>query len=152
MFTDPIFYGRVDLQGRLLFSKRTKALYEGRIVSMVGKDVGVRVDEDKALLSNRQRRWYFGQVLGQIHRETGQPVDDLHLFFKRKYLGDAESRLIVIVDGKGNLIEEANCTSTPSITVCSTTKMTHYLEDIRRFAAADLHIDIPDPDPQFRSL
>lgn len=135
-----------------MMSHRTKRLYDARLVSLVGKAIGIQIDEDKALLSERQRRWYFGQVLGRIHRENGQPVDDLHLYFKRKFLGDAESRLIVIVDGNGQVIDEASCTSTPSITVCSTTKMTKYIEDIRGFAAADLHIDIPDPDPQFRSV
>lgn len=147
----PIFPVLVSEKGRLQFTEGDRRGLDMWLATLAGKHALVTVKEDRASLSERQRRWYFGQVLGRIHKHTGQDKDELHLYFKDLYLGSPEHKLLVIVNANGEIVDERDVLDRPSITVLSTKGMAHYCDLIRGFAALKLALDIPNPDPQWRT-
>lgn len=148
----PIFPARVSERGRLEFAEVDRRGLDMWLASLAGKHVLATFREDRASLSERQRRWYFGQVLGRIHKHTGQDVEEeLHPYFKDKFLGTPENRLIVLVDAQGEVVDERDVTREQTITVLNTKEMAHYCEQIREMAALKLAIDIPNPDPEWRT-
>lgn len=73
-----------------------------------------------------------------ISDETGQDKDDLHEYFKQKFLGFDTKTLWGVQVFKS--------VSTASL---DTLQFTQYLERIRAFAAAELGIELPDPQDQY---
>jgi hypothetical protein len=148
----PTFPALVSPKGRLQFGEVERRGLDMWLSTLAGKAVTVKVHEDRASLSERQRRWYFGQILKRITDHTGQERDDLHLYFKDKFLGAPENRLIVLVDGNGEIVDERQVPIDPSITVLTTKQMANYCDQIRMFAAVPpLCIDIPNPSKDFRT-
>lgn len=141
----------VSERGRLQFSEDHRRAMDAWLLTQCGCYVDVAMTPVGSSLSEQQRRWYFGQILGRITKDTGQPKDDLHLYFKSRLLGNPEHRVIVLLDGNGEVKDERNVAVDPSITVLSRRKMRDYCDDIRGIAALELNIDIPDPDPSKRS-
>lgn len=148
----PEFPALVSQVGKLQFTNFDRREMDGYLTTLRMKRVLVRIAEDGARLSERQRRWYFGQVLGRIVGHTGQPKEDLHLYFKDKFLGSPENKLLVIVDANGQVIDERDVLERPSITVLGTKAMAEYCDEIRKFAALHMNLDIPNPDRQWRSV
>lgn len=148
---DDSFPAVVSEQGRLQFSHGARMEMDAYLTTLRCRPVFVTVTEDRAPLSARQRRWYFGQVLGRITEHTGQEKDELHDYFKDLFLGAPEERLIVLVDSNGEVIDERSVHHELSITKLNTKTMARYCDQIREFAALRLAIEIPNPDPDWRS-
>lgn len=87
--------------------------------------------------SNEQNRYYWGVVLNLISKETEHHPEELHEFFKSKYLIDH----ISIKTSKG-LIEDKTIKSTTKL---NTKDFELYLEDCRKWALDFLNINIPLP-------
>lgn len=149
--TDNVFPALVSEKHRLQFSEGIRREMDELLWRLSGQHVEVEIRKESQALSARQRRFYFGVILKRIHQKTGQPIDDLHLYFKGRLLGNPHSRVIVLVDANGEVRDEREVYDDPSITVLSTRKMSRYSDDIRMIAAAELGIDIPDPDPTRRT-
>lgn len=81
--------------------------------------------------SNNQNSYYWGVVLSLIYDHTGHTPEELHEAFKWKFLKRFNS------DG----LEFAKST-----TELTTGEMMEYVENIKKFAAEELDIVIPDPD------
>jgi hypothetical protein len=148
----PTFPATVTDTGRLCFDVASRRGLDRWLCSLAGTHALVSVRKDRASLSERQRRWYFGEILKRITEHTGQDVDDLHLYFKDRFLGSPDHRLLVLVDGHGDVVDERDLLDGPSITTLSTTAMADYCDQIRMFAADRLQVDIPNPDPHWRAL
>lgn len=84
----------------------------------------------KPVRSGNQNRYYRGVVLSMIEDYTGQDADDLHHYFRAKFLG---------VDDKGGIEIPI------STTILTTKEMENYMEAIKRFASVNLGLYIPDP-------
>ena len=121
--------GRLELADRPAFSRAMKHFKRGRVT--------VRVEIDRGKRSNQANR-YYRLVLGLISDETGHDVDELHEYYKHKY---GTPRTVTLM-GK-------------DIEIWTTTqddpeKFFQYVEDVRRHALIDLHVETPDPDPALR--
>lgn len=93
----------------------------------------------------RQNRWYWSQVVGLTAKHTGYTADEMHDIFKMKFI----PKRLAICDGNGEVFDEY-------VLGGSTRKMTtkdfaEYCDAIRQWAAETLDVDIPDPDPDWRS-
>jgi len=82
-----------------------------------------------------QNNYYWAVVLKVIASETGHTTEELHEYFKNEYLI--------------NRFEEKKVLDKTIVVETSTTKLstkvfTKYIEDIRRFASAELGCYIPD--------
>ena len=82
---------------------------------------------------------------------TGHDVDELHAYCSHKFLNPPERKQLVIVDVDGVVVDEADVQLYPDrVRLLSTSQMADYCDDIRQWAAADLHLDIPDPDRRWK--
>jgi hypothetical protein len=101
----------------------------------------VKITKKRAKRSINQNSLYW-MWLTCIEQETGNDKDDLHLFFKNKfigqkyvYLGDHESLVTI------------------STTKLNTAKFKQYLDKVQMFANAELNISLPNPeDLQFEQF
>lgn len=111
-----------------------KPMFDKELQGFEGKDVFVTLKEAKSTRSDNQNRYYFGVVLKIISDETGNDVEDLHEYFKTKYLP----------------VEEKEILNSKVYTYKSTTSLVkkdfeEYLEKIRAFAAIELGLRIALP-------
>lgn len=70
-----------------------------------------------------------------IEQETGQPKEDIHEFFKMKFLGVSERTAFNLTFFVPN-----------STTKLDTKQFTDFLDQVQAFAATDLGITLPNPE------
>ena len=121
----PIFRGSVS-KGNLVMGQD----YIDYLFTLEGQDVDVEIYKHKTKRSIQQNKLYFA-MLKIISENTGHSKDELHEFFKQKFLGDK-----IEVFGE------------PFICSRSTTKLTTetfstFLGDIRFFIMEAAGIDLP---------
>jgi hypothetical protein len=103
----------------------------------IGYEIKVSKIENKRSLD--QNRLYF-LYLGCIGQETGNDKDQLHEFFKAKYLG------IETIELKFSKSQDYYINICKSTTKLTTKRFTEYLEKIVIFASTELRITLPNPD------
>lgn len=81
-----------------------------------------------------QLKYYMGVVLKMISKETGYTIDELHEFFKEKYL---PIKIVTINEESIETISTKNVTSK---------EMGEYIEQIRAWARLELDLHIPTKD------
>lgn len=89
-----------------------------------------------------QANAYYWHVLGLIEEHTGHDSDELHEYFKQKFI----PKRVAICDGNGEVKDDA-------VVGGSTAKMNRsdfydYVEAVRHFALVELNVETPDPDPK----
>ena len=109
-------------------------------------EVTITIERARATRSELQNRWYWGQILRLLSEHTGYTVDELHEYCKHKF----NAKTVCIQDKDGVVVEEERVG-------ISTTKLNRitfgeYCEAIRQWAAQDLGVNIPDPDPNWRQV
>jgi hypothetical protein len=119
--------GKITFNNQQIFVEELKGL-DGDIV--------ITVTEGRRKRSIAQNSYYWGKVIQMISDYTGDEPDNVHDFFKGRFLTD--KRMIVIADEE----IEAEKASTTRLT---TKGMDEYMEKIRRFAAEKLNLNIPEP-------
>jgi len=82
---------------------------------------------------------YYWFLLTMLEQDTGNDKDDLHEYFKEKWLRDTYKQISVFPDSIGDL------TYTKSTTKLTTLEMEDYLEKIRVFASRELGCFLPLP-------
>lgn len=125
-----IHRGHVSEGGKLVLADR-----EGFLRAMhahAGKDVEVVVRRVRARRSNQVNRWYWGCILASIGEYCGYEPEEAHDAMKWMFL-----RRPADVDGAPDTVR-----STADLT---SAEFSEYCEQIRRWAATNLGIDIPDP-------
>lgn len=121
--------GRLELSDRQAFSRAMRHFRRG--------PVSVRIQVDHGKRSNQANR-YYRLVLGLIGDCNGDDSEDLHDFFKKRFLTPEVHTVL----GEG-------------IAVYTTRKLSpeqfyEYVENVRRFALTELGVVTPDPDPAMR--
>lgn len=94
--------------------------------------MGVTVKPYRRNRSQEQNRLYWGVWLAMLADYTGHTAEELHEFFKDKFL----QRRAATVLGRTLLME-------PTTTSLKVDEFTAYLEQIRMFAAENLGCDLP---------
>lgn len=100
------------------------------------KTYTVEITEKKPVRTISQHKLYW-LWLTCLSFETGNDKDDLHEFFKEKYIEPT----IVTVFG----VEQKRRTTT----TLTTTQFKYFLDHIQQFASTDLSITLPDPESQY---
>jgi len=89
----------------------------------------------KRTLSQNALMWkWIGEVANLVHKETGQDADDIHEFFKTKFL---PARIVEIA---GETIERRTTTK------LSTQEMSDYMTKIHAFVTSELGFILPLPE------
>lgn len=131
-----VFTGRIRAGKLHVRNWRPLELRDGEVL--------ITVERAHATRSLLQNAWYWGQILKLISDHTGYSPDELHEYCKERF----NSKTLVIVDDQGEVKDE----KTIGLSTTKLNKVTfgEYCEAIRQWAAEDLGVVIPDPDPNWR--
>jgi hypothetical protein len=99
-------------------------------------DVIVIVSECRGKRSDNQNRYIWGVVYKLISDFTGYTCEEVHEYYKEKFLSDKKTIQIGAEEIPINVA---------STTKLSTKEFEEYCENIRRHAAVELQILIPEP-------
>ena len=123
---------------------RSKQKFEQAIAQFKDGEVSVTIERKYATRSENQNAWYFGCILPLLSEHTGYTVDELHEYCKSRF----NAKTVTIVDANGEIKDESRIGQTTT----KLNKLTFgdYCERIREWAASDLGVTIPDPDPDWR--
>lgn len=133
--------GRIE-KGKLLIrsaKRMTEALSFWRDC-----EVTVTIERRHAIRSIKANKYYFGVCLRLLSEHTGYTVDELHEWAKAKFL----PKRILIQDSDGIVHDDTPIGGTT--TTLNRVQFYDYVEQIRQFAAEELSVVIPDPDPNWR--
>lgn len=112
-------------------------------LNLSGKPWHVRIEpfKKRRTLSQNALMWAeINWIVDAIGRETGNDADDLHRFFKRKFLA------LRIIEVNGETVELEPTTKT-----LTTVQMSDYMERIRAWCASELGLVLPEYRPDERS-
>jgi hypothetical protein len=117
--------GALKLLNRSGFSRAMRRMKPGPVIVVVEYPTRHR--------SGQANRYYWGVVLAMIAEYTGHDQMELHEYFKKRF------NPIAFTLGKDEQIIGG------STTQMDTQQFTEYVEAVRRFAATELSVNIPDP-------
>ena len=113
--------------------------------------VTVTIKRERPQASLLQFGYYHGLVLPMIVEETCGSADDvedlrrLHLELKARFLPHK------VVEWTDHATGEMHrCEVVPSLGDLNSKEMTDYVDRVRLFAAEDLHLEIPEPDKDWK--
>lgn len=107
-------------------------------------EVLITVERAHATRSLAQNAWYWGQILRLLAEDTGYTPDELHEYCKQRF----NAKRVTFCDDDGVVKDDQ--TIGLSTRKLNRIAFGEYCEQIRQWAAADLHVAIPDPDPDWR--
>lgn len=134
-----VYYAHIDEHGRIHMD--APEAFKRASMALAGKPVQVTLGPMSKRRTDRANRWYWGQILELMSVKTGHTPDELHEYCKARFI----PKRLAICDGNGVVIDDRVIGG--STTKLNTADMANYCEEIRRFAAEDLGLVIPDPDP-----
>lgn len=124
--------GKLDLRNRKRFSEQLGRLKDGA--------VQITIERIHATRSIPQSRWYWGVIVEMLSEHTGFSPDEMHEVLKAKFL----PKKLAVQDGNGEIRGEFVIGGTT--TSLNKIEFGEYCEAIRRWAAEELDVVIPDPD------
>ena len=116
-------------------SKDAAISYIDKLPEDKAYDLSVTQKKSKRTLSQNSLYWLY---LSCISDETGGDKDDLHMFFRKKYLKRGE-----LIFGNESI------TSTYSTKQLDTKLFTEYIDKIVIFASSELGIILPNPSDKY---
>jgi hypothetical protein len=127
---DRIFFGRFE-DGKL------KIRDKGRLDMLAGlldkKELKIEISEYRSTRSGKQNGYYWAVVIPMIAEHQGcekWEYDQVHYDLKRQILGTKKKGKLDIVQSSAKM---------------DTLEFTEYIEAVRRWAAKELGLNIPDP-------
>jgi len=109
-----------------------KGAYNLHLATLQGEDVAIVIKKWRGQRSKKQNRYLWGGVYRIISDVTGHTEDELHEFFKTKFLRK-----------KVNVLGEDR-TVVGSTTKLNTKEFTDYIEKIKRFVQSNFDIFVPE--------
>lgn len=134
--TGRIERGQLKVRNRRSFEAAMKKFRDG--------DVLITVEKKHATRSVEANRYYFGVCLKLIAEHTGYTVDEVHEWAKAKFI----PKHVAICDRNGEIKDDLVIGG--STTRLNKVQFYEYVESIRQFAAEELDVNIPDPNPNWR--
>lgn len=125
--TTPLFDGTIR-DSKLFLDKGEK--FKQYLAGLNGKRVQVTVEKIKHSRTNGQNRYLWGVCYKLIADHTGAEPEEVHAALKFQF---SSKRFI------GNLVAASSTARMDTIL------FTEYIEKVRRWAAEELSINIPDP-------
>lgn len=122
----------MDIRNRKQFVEQLRRLRDGA--------VRITVERIHATRSIQQSRWYWGVIVEQIAEHTGYTPDEVHEILKAKFI----PKRLAVAGGNGEIVDEFVIGG--STAQMNKVEFGEYCEVIRRWAAEELGIVIPDPD------
>lgn len=122
-----IHHGKVA-QGKLKFDMPSKYLVH--LSKLEGKRFELVLRQEKSKRSDQQNRYMWGVVYEILSEHTGYTPEEIHAIMKFKFL---------------RIRDERNNEYVRSTTKLNTAEMENYLDKIKKWAAQDLGVFIPDP-------
>lgn len=133
--------GRVE-KGKLLI--RSPKRMQDVLAEWRDCEVTVTIEKRHAIRSIEANRYYFGVCLKLIAEYTGHTIDELHDWAKARFI----PKHLSILDKNGEIKDDLVIGGTT--TRLNRVQFYEYVESIRKFAAEELGLDIPEPDPNWR--
>lgn len=124
--------GRLELRNKREFQARLRRMKDGA--------VRVTVERIQATRSIQQSRWYWGVIVDLLSEHTGYTPDEIHDVLKAKFL----PKKLAVTDSNGEIKGEFVIGGTT--TRLNKNEFGEFCESIRRWAAEELGVVIPDPD------
>jgi len=117
--------------------------FDKEVLAFAGKDVEVMIHRPRSKRSGQQNRYYWGGVVPIVCRglnDVGYRISEAetHEYLKASFLKDS-----IVNEKTGELLPMIG--STRKLT---TVEFMEYIQDIQRWAAEFLGIEIPDPNEQ----
>ncbi len=102
-----------------------------------GKKIYVVIKKEETPRSNQQNRYYRGVIVKLLSDHTGHSPDEMHEILKSIFL-----KRWFELETKQGIVRHCVIGSTTDL---STVKMEEFNENIRRWAALELGVNIPEP-------
>lgn len=131
-------------KGRLVIGLRALKALHAAVFGWRACPVTVTVEKRHATRSSQANRYYFGVCLKHISDYTGYTVDEVHDWAKARFI----PKHVAICDKNGEIKDDLVIGGTTR--KLNSLQFYEYLEAIRKFAAEELDLNIPDPDPDWR--
>lgn len=119
---------------------RRKRQMQAALGRMRDGEVLITIARHHATRSLQQNRWYWGVIVELLAEHTGYTPDEIHEVLKAKFL----PKKIALADGNGEIQGEYVIGGTT--TRLNKLEFGEYCEAIRRWAAEELAVVIPDPE------
>lgn len=128
-------------EGRLVIHNR-KA-FDSAVESIrPGTQVEIAVTRLYATRSIKQNRWYWGVCVELLSEHTGYGPEEMHDILKAKFL----PKHLAVTNGNGHIVDSFVIGG--STRELNTVEFKQYTERIQQWAAEDLGVVIPDPEPE----
>lgn len=124
--------GRLEIRNRKRLNEQIRRMRDGEVVILIERTTAAR--------SQQQNRWYWGVIVDLLSEHTGFTPDEMHEVLKAKFL----PKKLSVTDGNGEIREEFVIGG--SSAKLNKVEFGEYCEAIRRWAAEELDVIIPDPD------
>jgi hypothetical protein len=139
------YYGRVE--GDLVKIFRAKEMTEMIVRNFAGHDIEITIQRKRKRRSLMQNAYYFGVVLPLVMsglNDAGYKVskESTHEFLKATFFKQE-----LVNEQTGEILQTVGSTAK-----MSTVQMMEYFEDITRWAAEFLNVQIPGPGEQIELL
>ncbi len=128
--------------GRLLFHNR-KAFDSALSTVRSGTEVELAVTRLYATRSLKQNKWYWGVAVSLLSEHTGYGPEEMHDILKAKFL----PKHLAVTNGNGRVVDSFVIGG--STRELNTVEFKDYSERIQQWAAEDIGVVIPDPDPDY---
>lgn len=107
-------------------------------------EIEILIERKHATRSLQANRYYFGVVLKLISEHTGYDVNETHEAMKALFL----PKELAFCDGNG--VIQGEIVIGGSTRKMNVNEFYDYVERVRRFAAEQLGLNVPDPDPNWQ--
>jgi hypothetical protein len=125
--------------GRLKLEQIDREALDAYLADLRDGEVELSVRRKGTKRSSQANRYLWGVVYRLLSEHTGYTSEEIHDWAKRRFI----PKHVTFTDGNGEIRDDMVIGG--STTKLNTVDFTEFVENVRRFAATELGLDIPDP-------